>query len=117
MEGTGRSARYRVPRTVDVAFHAVAGSPTVSIRAEVVPVLSKAGAEIREYVRQPLAARHPVGYDRTFLDSYRPNETFYLSPAEREHLHQVGRPVTADQPAGTYARQILNRLLIDLSWN
>ena len=23
----------------------------------------------------------------------------------------------ASQPAGTYARQILNRLLIDLSWN
>ena len=81
------------------------------------PALSKAGAEIREYVRQPPAARHPVGYDRTFLDSYRPNETFYLSQAERERLHEVGRPMTADQPAGTYARQILNRLLVDLSWN
>ena len=57
--------------------------------------------------------RHQVGYDRAFLDSYRPNETFYLSPAGREHLHQVGRPVTA----GTYARQILDRLLVDLSWN
>ena len=116
-EGTGRSARYRVPRTVDVAFHAVAGPPTVSIRVEVVPALSEAGAEIQEYVRRPPGARRPVGYDRQFLDSYRPNETFYLSRAERERLHEAGRPVVARQPAGTYARQILNRLLIDLSWN
>ena len=117
MEGTGRWARYRLPRQVGIAGHGASGAPTGSARIRVVPPLSKAGAEVREYVRQPLAARHPVGYDRTFLDSYRPNETFYLSQAERDHLHQVGRPVTAGQPAGTYARQILHRLLIDLSWN
>ena len=29
----------------------------------------------------------------------------------------MGRPQVADLPAGTYARQILNRLLIDLAWN
>ncbi len=117
MVGTGRWARYREPRMVSAAVQTVAGTPTVSVRAEVLPALSTPGAEIREYVRQPLAARRPVGYDRTFLDSYWPNETFYLSQAEREHLREVGRPVVADQPAGTYARQILNRLLIDLSWN
>ena len=117
MVGTGRSTRYRVPRMVDVSFQAVAGPPTVNVRLEVVLALSEAGAEVREYVRQPPEARHPVGYDRAFLDSYRPNEIFYLSQAERERLHEVGRPVTAGQPAGTYARQILNRLLIDLSWN
>ena len=117
MEGTGRWARYREPRMVSVAVQAVAGPPTVSVRAEVLPALSTAGAEIREYVCRPPAARHPVGYDRAFLDSYWPNETFYLSQAERQHLQEVGRPVIADQPAGTYARQILNRLLIDLSWN
>ena len=117
MEGTGRRMHYRLPPPVSLAFQATAGSPTVSFRLEVLPPLSMAGVEIQEYVRQPLTARRPVGYDRAFLDSYRPNETFYLSQAEREHLGEVGRPVVADQPAGTYARQILNRLLIDLSWN
>ena len=117
MVGTGRWARYRVPRQISVAAQAVAGAPTVSARLDILPPLSRAGAEIREYVRQPLAGRRPVGYDRTFLDSYRPNETFYLTQEEREHLQEVGRPVIGDQPAGTYARQILNRLLIDLSWN
>ena len=117
MVGTGRWARYRLPRQISVAAHAVVGAPNVSARIEVLPALSRAGTEVREYVCQPLAGRRPVGYDRTFLDSYWPNETFYLSQAEREHLREVGRPVIADQPAGTYARQILNRLLIDLSWN
>ena len=84
---------------------------------EVIPPLSEAAAEILEHVRQPLEARQPVGYDRAFLDSYRPGETFYLSEAEREHLREVGTPKIPGQPAGTYARPILNRLLIDLSWN
>ncbi|HXM13582.1 MAG TPA: Fic family protein, partial [Terriglobales bacterium] len=64
-----------------------------------------------------LNARKPVGYNREFLDSYRPNETFYLSEEQRAHLAQVGKPNFEDRTAGTYAKQILNRLLIDLSWN
>ena len=79
--------------------------------------ISKAGQEIRKYVRQAPESREPVGYDRAFLDSYRPNETFYLSDEERTHLHEIGKPQIGEQPAGTYARQILDRLLIDLSWN
>ena len=117
MEGTGRWARYRMPQQISVVAHGALAAPTVTARTRVAPALSEAGAEVREYVRQPPAARRPVGYDRAFLDSYRPNETFYLSQAEREHLREVGRPAIAGQPAGTYARQILNRLLIDLSWN
>jgi len=58
-----------------------------------------------------------VGYDREFLDAYKPNESFYLSdPERREWLHRIGSTVFAQRPAGTYARDILNRLLIDLSW-
>ena len=110
--GTGRWARYRLPRPNSLAFRARAGLPTVSFRLEVLPPLSPPGTEIREYVRRPPATRRPVGYDREFLESYRPNETFYLSRAERERLHEAGRPVVARQPAGTHARQILNRLLI-----
>ena len=81
------------------------------------PPLSDPGVEIRSLVRQPLLARHPVGYERGFLDSYRPNQTFYLSQTERERLRQISTPNHAEQAAGTYARKILDRLLIDLSWN
>jgi len=58
-----------------------------------------------------------VGYNRRFLDRYRPNTSFYLSPKERAHLAEVGKTNAGIEAAGTYAKRILNRLLIDLSWN
>jgi hypothetical protein len=116
MEGEGRWARYRVPRIV-TAVGTAAGTSKAHAEGEAELPLSKAGAEIQEYVRRPPGARKPVGYKRAFLDSYRPNETFYLSLAERARLREVGTPKITEQPAGTYAKQILNRLLIDLSWN
>ncbi len=65
----------------------------------------------------PLHTRTPVGYKRKFLDSYIPNTTFYLPQHLREHLAQAGKVPDGHHPAGTYARLIFNRLLIDLSWN
>lgn len=80
-------------------------------------VLSAAGQSIVRYVWQAATARQPAGYDRSFLDNYRPNVSTYLTMEERAHLAAIGRPRIAEQPAGTYARQILDRLLIDLAWN
>ncbi|UUP16502.1 hypothetical protein NTH_00949 [Nitratireductor thuwali] len=114
MEGRGRWARYRLPE-VRAAVGRTAGRAEAT--GEAALPLSDSGAEIQSYIRRPPQRRKPVGYNRAFLNSYRPNETFYLSAAERKHLRDVGMPKIAEQPAGTYAKQILNRLLIDLSWN
>jgi hypothetical protein len=110
MVGDGRAARYHVIVQDDQV------APTAESSADIVP-LSKAGKEIRAYVRQPVEARQPVGYDRDFLDRYRPNETFYLTEEDRKRLWAVGKPQIEMAPAGTYAKQILSRLLIDLAWN
>jgi hypothetical protein len=112
-EGEARAAKYRLAAQGGAAAEAAVAAAGGE---QPVPV-SKEGAEIRRYVSQPPQMRKPVGYDRAFLDNYRPNETFYLGEAERAHLHEIGKPQIAEQPAGTYARQILNRVLIDLSWN
>ena len=110
MDGDGRWARYRVPdATVDGMVQEDANEPVIP--------LSEAGASIRDYIRHAPEARKPVGYDRKFLDLYRPNASFYLSAQDRAHLATVGRQQIAENAAGTYAKQILNRLLIDLSWN
>lgn len=45
-----------------------------------------------------------------------PNRTFYLSEADRERLQTAGQPVGGMLKAGTYARRILEQLLVDLSW-
>ena len=78
--------------------------------------LSADSRDILTYVDQPLQARRPVGYQRDFLDAYQPNVSGYLSESLRCQLHNMGRTAQADEPAGTYSRAILNRLLIDLSW-
>ena len=117
MQGSGRGARYRARGDIDVAVQFVSGRPRISVAVQALSPLSEAGTEVQEYVGQPTEARAPAGYDPAFLESYRPNETFYLSEAERARLRETGTSLAVAEPAGTYARQILNRLLIDLSWN
>ena len=116
-EGERRGTRYHAPRTAEATGIASGTGEAKAGEAEIRLPLSREAAEIEAYVRQPVAARKPVGYDRGILDAYRPNETFHLTEKERAHLHQVGTPQIAPQPAGTYAKQILSRLLIDLAWN
>ncbi len=79
--------------------------------------LSAKAKSIEAHVSRPLQNRTPVGYNTAFLDSYRPNVTFYLPASTRAELLAAGQAVNANEPAGTYARQIASRLLIDLSWN
>jgi Fic family protein len=114
-EGASRAARYRLPTAG--AAPADATLRPGETKEEKGPGISKASEKIRRYLRQPLTARKPVGYNREFLDSYYPNRTAYLSSAERAHLAKIGRSSFATDAAGTYAKQLLSRLLIDLSWN
>lgn len=79
--------------------------------------LSAAAKETKRLIRRPPSQRLPVGYKVRFLDDYRPNVTAYLSPALRRKLSELGRTDAEAQPAGTYLRKVLDRLLIDLSWN
>jgi len=117
MEGKGRWASYRLPRIVEAVGTATGTVEARAVGEAIIVPLSQSGAAIQAYVRKAPGARKPVGYNRGFLDSYRPGESFCLTAAERAHLREVGTPRIAEQPAGTYARQILDRLLIDLSWN
>jgi hypothetical protein len=115
-DGEGRGTKYRLPALVGREDTLTSDAQNDG-QAEVVVPLSERGIAIRDYLRQPPEVRKPVGYNHEFLESYRPNVSFYLSAQERTHLGGVGRQKMAAQPAGTYIRQILNRLLIDLSWN
>lgn len=80
-------------------------------------VFSREGAEVVALVSRPVHQRTPCSYERAFLDAYRPNATFYLREPDRLRLRELGVTPDANQPAGTWARHILERLLIDLSWN
>jgi hypothetical protein len=118
-KGRGPSTRYLVnsggievrPSTAQIKLRAHATEVE-----HYVPITAEA-ASIKQAVRQPIHNRKPISYDRSFLDRYEPNVSHYLSTQTRDELMEIGRAQENNLPAGTYAKQILNRILIDLSWN
>ena len=112
--GEGRARRYFPAQGSDLVTPAP--GPTGAYRFPETIALSPDGQDVLAYVSRPVQARRPVGYQQEFLDSYRPNESFYLPDALRRRLHRLGRTPQVGAAAGTYSRAILNRLLIDLSW-
>ena len=115
-QGIGRATRYLRGDGVVLSAHASSTATAIATLEVGIP-LSPEAKSIEAHVSQPLQNRKPVGYNTAFLDSYRPNVTFYLPASTRAELLASGQAVNANEPAGTYARQIASRLLIDLSWN
>jgi hypothetical protein len=69
--GEGRARRY-------FSVHSPSGNVTLTINADIFPrfiPLSADSQDILIYIDQPPEARKPVGYQRDFLDAYRPNAT------------------------------------------
>lgn len=114
--GESRALRYlRSPHVIDASSHAYPHAIR-QIPSEIYVPTSAEGEAIKAYVRQARHLRSPVAYQLEFLEAYHPNQSAYLPPALREQLHTLGRSPADQTPAGTFARDILNRLLIDLSW-
>ncbi|MCC7325751.1 MAG: Fic family protein [Burkholderiales bacterium] len=118
-EGRRRGALYRLPSQprVTVQLGGVEAKGEIGqIAAQIYVPVSAEGSRLRDLVRRPLTQRTPVGYRREFLLDYRPNETWYLPSETRARLRGLGEAPTPERQAGTYARYVLGRLLIDLSW-
>jgi len=116
-QGEGKGRRYRAPLASTGAGARIAGHDTLEARGEVYVPLSAEAEDIRRAIRAPIQNRQPVGYRREFLEDYQPNVSYYLPAQTRQRLREIGRPPDGERPAGTYARTIYSRLLIDLSWN
>ena len=116
-EGEGRALKYLLaPNIVCTGASTQELSQSSKGVLEVYVPTSPEGEEIKAYVRQPRQQRKPVSYQTRFLEQYHPNQTDYLPESLRAQLHNLGRSPAEQTPAGTFARDILNRLLIDLSW-
>ncbi|MUK30772.1 Fic family protein [Aliivibrio fischeri] len=107
--GDGRSRKYIARIVREEAANSTDSFP------KSIP-LSPDSHDILNYLDKSIFEREPVGYARDFLNDYTPNKTYYLSEPIRRQLHRMGKTIYATQPAGTYGRDIYNRLLIDLSW-
>jgi Fic family protein len=106
--GAGRSTLYRVP---------LAGAGVAAPAEEAQPELARSPAakSLLAQLSAPMASRQPVSYQRSFVDVYKPNESTLLPAGLAVQLYEAGRSKD-QQPAGTYARKVLEQLLIDLSW-
>lgn len=108
--GAGRSRVY-VLKKAAASVEFVDNEPFKGIE------ISAESQSLLQYISKDINEREPIGYNQDFLRSYKPNKTFYLTADQRNYLKEVGQVEAVVRLAGTYARNILNRLLIDLSWN
>jgi hypothetical protein len=90
--------------------------PTGVSEPTAAPSWSAESQALRAELAAPLGTRTPISYQRQFVDDYRPNRSSLLPVALADLLFAEGR-MPGQQPAGTYARKVLEQLLIDLSWS
>lgn len=121
-QGAGRGFRYHLPESAKAppSFYVAEPTPEYPVPHRDEPEgdwLSPAAKELRAAITRPLAERTLAPYDDSLLLSYQPNVTEYLPPTLRRELVRMGRVGMEQHPAGTYLRQVMDRLIIDLSWN
>ncbi|NIB38880.1 hypothetical protein HBA55_04740 [Pseudomaricurvus alkylphenolicus] len=81
------------------------------------PIFSPNNQKVLKFLDTPVYSRKNVSYKQEFLENYIPNKTFYVPKDRRNILHQEGKRYDRQLAAGTYAKHICQRLLIDLSYN
>jgi Fic family protein len=117
-EGNGPATAYRYGQP-DSAAVQLSGNAAAKVSAtgnlSVSPGWSSDAQKLRALLSAPLASRKPVSYQRRFVDDYQPNRSSLLPANFADTLLAAGR-MQGQQPAGTYARKVLEQLLIDLSW-
>ena len=115
--GKARATRYHLhPKGIQGANSTVVWSPAEKAPSRIGPIWRAESVELRRRLSLPLAARQPVTYQRDFVEEYKPNQTFLLPLEMADELSALGQP-PGQLPAGTYARKVLEQLLIDLSWS
>jgi Fic/DOC family len=115
-EGSGPATVYRIAATPPLG--AATGENVPAQTEETTrlgPAWGNPARALRVQLEAPIGIRTPVSYQRQFVDGYRPNESALLPANLATALHEQGR-LHDQQPAGTYARRVLEQLLIDLSW-
>lgn len=114
--GQSRATRYRLPEASALTPTATQTSTSPSAADTAHPAWSTAAEQLRRRLSRPLAARAHVTYQRSLVEDYVPNHSALLPPSLAQTLANQGR-LQGQQPAGTYARKVLEQLLIDLSWS
>lgn len=73
--------------------------------------------KLLSFLETPSSNRSYVYYNRDFIESYEPNVSAYIPKELRKRLLRYGLRFDDELAEGTYAKQIGERLLIDLTYN
>lgn len=117
--GAGRAIVYRLPETAKASASETSAAVGLRVRGpeqtqQALPWSPQARSLVAQ-LSEPLGTRRPISYQRSFVDNYKPNQSSLLPVLLAKQLYEAGKSM--DQlPAGTYARKVLEQLLIDLSW-
>lgn len=114
--GAGPAIRYSLP--VATATPPAVGQVHQPLSASTYQGFhfSEIAAPLVLALQAPIGTRRPVSYQRSFVENYLPNQTSLLPPDLAATLLTRGK-ASGQQPAGTYARKVLEQLLIDLAWH
>ena len=116
-EGAGPTTSYRIAASIaKVAALTETVQATDKSSTTVSLAWSAKALELRAQLEAPVGTRPPVSYQRKFVDDYVPNQSSLLPMHLADALFTEGR-ARGQLPAGTYARKVLEQLLIDLSWH
>lgn len=80
-------------------------------------LFSISSVDALKYLDTPVFSRPSKSYNRSLLEDYVPNKTRYVPINLSQEMGSQGQIVNTALAAGTYARHICERLLIDLSFN
>jgi len=115
-QGKGRSTRYRAVLNLPSSLLPTTLHEDANIKNT---IFSPKSMLIIQAIRKPIYERSPVSYNKVWFDSYIPNSTFYFNEQQLNTMAERGCRKSNEivEVAGTYSKKILNRLLIDLSYN
>jgi Fic/DOC family len=114
--GSGKATRYHLS---PASSQLLSTKSHPSKQASTPIVWSAAAQNSIDYIEQPLSKRKPVPYQQSLLEAYVPNQTGYLSADMCASLEAIGRAhhsTYKPELAATVAKNVLSRLLVDLSW-
>ncbi len=80
-------------------------------------LLSSESLKKLKCLETPSYARSKVSYDQSLIEGYVPNKTRYIPEDTAFKLRELGKRFNKKLAAGTYAKDIAQRLLIDFSFN
>jgi Fic family protein len=113
VEGKGRNQKYLVNKN----NNAIPTDALILDGDKTHPIFSSRALSLLSYLDTPSYGRAKTSYQAELIENYIPNETQYVSNTIREQLYKSGKRLDITLAAGTYAKHIGQRLLIDLSYH